>query len=246
MQQVKHSFSWDVKHGLLSPKFPKAENQAMQLSGPKFGAYLKRLAKSRDVSNTRLAEVADVTLQAVTGWFNTGSIARENLLAIAPELGASVDQILQGKAHLGQGNATSTRARTHQIPVVSWVAAGSWNEAADPYAPGAAHRWEDVDETIGKAAFALEVRGDSMEKPGGRVSFPDGCLIIVDPTRKPKPGDFVVVRNNDSDEAMFKEYVIDGGIKSLKPLNPQYRTQQIGSGTVMVGVVVLKIEKQRF
>lgn len=133
-----------------------------------------------------------------------------------------------------------------RVPVISWVAAGAWDEACDPYAPGAASRWEEIDEHISGKAFALEVRGDSMEKPGGSVSFPDGCLIVVDPTRKPVPGNFVVVRNNDHDEATFKQYVVDSGVRLLKPLNPQYPTLQVKSGTVMVGVVVLKIEKQRF
>ena len=133
-----------------------------------------------------------------------------------------------------------------RVPVISWVAAGAWQEAFDPYAPGDGHRWEELAEQVSARAFALEVRGDSMEDPGGRFSFPEGCLIVLDPERKLKAGDFAVFRNNDWDEATFKQYVVDGGQKLLKPLNPRYRAQSMPPGTVMVGVVTLKIEKQRF
>jgi SOS-response transcriptional repressor LexA len=116
------------------------------------------------------------------------------------------------------------------------VAAGSWSEASDPYAPGAAEDWLSVPGDHSRSAIALRVRGDSMEP-----RFPDGCIVIVEPHRKPVSGNFVVVRNNDWDEATFKQYVVDGGIKLLRPLNAQYPTLQIGPGTVLVGVVVRKI-----
>lgn len=142
---------------------------------------------------------------------------------------------------------TKTTPIRSRVPVISWVAAGRWTEAFDPYAPGAAHRWEDLTDEVPNVAFALEVRGDSMWNPGGgKDSFPDGCIIVVDPTRKAKPFDFIVVRNNDWDEATFKQYIVDGGVKQLKPINPQYRATQMPPGTVLVGVVIWKIEKQRY
>lgn len=218
------------------------------LTGPAFGARLKEVAASRGVSNTALAEAANVSLQAVTGWFTKGRISRQSLAAIADRLGMTVDELTRGApvTHApGTGNASFVAQRA-RVPVISWVAAGAWDEANDPYAPGAASRWQELDEPVNDKAFALEVRGDSMENPGGRAHFPEGCLIVIDPTRKPKSGDFVVVRNNDWDEATFKQYVVDGGVKLLKPLNAQYPTMQIKPGTVMVGVVAMKIEKQRF
>lgn len=123
----------------------------------------------------------------------------------------------------------------NRIPLISWVAAGQWSEAADPYAPGAAEDWIMVPGNTATGAIALRVRGDSMEP-----KFPDGCVIIVDTHRKPKSGQFVVVRNNDWNEATFKQFVQDGAIKLLKPLNPRYPVQQLGAGTVLVGVIVRK------
>lgn len=214
------------------------------------GDRIREARKKKGWTQEDLAKAAGATQSAIG---NVESDARRNpriLLGVAAALGRRPQWLLNEDGPEfddGQANVVAAPSRTHRIPVVSWVAAGAWTEATDPYEPGAAYRWEDVDETIGKAAFALEVRGDSMENIGGRVSFPDGCLIYVDPTRKPKSGDFVVVRNNDSNEAFFKQYVVDAGIKKLRPLNDQYgRAQQVGAGTVMVGVVVLKIEKQRF
>lgn len=246
MQIVKHSFSRVVKHQLLAQGSNGADNKAM-LTGKKFGMYLQELAQKREVTSTQLADLAGVTLQAVNGWFNTGRISKESLSAIAPALGLTSDQLLAGAVPGNDRGPGPVPARAvSRVPVISWVAAGKWQEAFDPYAPGDAARWEELTEQVGPNVFALEVRGDSMEDPGARVSFPEGCLIIVDSERKMKPGDFVVVRNNTWDEATFKQYVVDGGEKLLKPLNPRYRAQQIPHGTVVVGVVILKIEKQRF
>lgn len=119
-----------------------------------------------------------------------------------------------------------------QVPLISWVAAGAWSEAADPYAPGAAERWVSVTERVGRRAFALRVRGDSM-----LPEFPSGCIIVVDPDSRPAPGHFVVARNDDWDEATLKQYVVESGIPYLKPLNPAYQTVQVAPGTRIVGVV---------
>lgn len=83
-----------------------------------------------------------------------------------------------------------------------------------------------------------------MIRPDGS-GFPNGCFIAVEPRRTPKSGDFVVVRFNDSDEAAFKQYFIEGGTQYLRPLNPTYPTLGVPSDAQMVGVVFEKriIEK---
>lgn len=91
--------------------------------------------------------------------------------------------------------------------------------------------------TVSKEAFALRVRGDSMVAADGS-GFPEGCIIIVDPGREAKNGDYVVVRFNDSDEATFKRLIVDGPHKFLRPLNPSYKNIDVTEDARLAGVVV--------
>lgn len=86
--------------------------------------------------------------------------------------------------------------------------------------------------------FALRVQGDSMTNSNSNKSFHDGDIIIIDPMRKPSHGSFVIALPHKSKIATFKQLVIDGGMKFLKPLNQQYPIQQIEESTHICGVVV--------
>lgn len=149
-----------------------------------------------------------------------------------------------GTFSLHEPNVETFRPPRALLPLISWVAAGNRAEVNDPYAPGAAEAWIEFDTVASKSAFCLRVRGESMVRPDG-TGFPDGCLVAVEPKRKAKSGDFVVVRFTDSDEATFKQYFIEGQLKYLKPLNHAYPNQIVPPDAYMVGVVFEKriIEK---
>lgn len=121
-------------------------------------------------------------------------------------------------------------------PVISWVQAGEWAEAHDPYPPGDGEGFEEVPDTAGANVFWLRVVGDSMTAPVG-MSIPEGHLILVDPDQEAENGSLVVAKLTDSDEVTFKKLVIDAGQKYLKPLNPAYETVKINGNCRIVGVV---------
>ena len=85
----------------------------------------------------------------------------------------------------------------------------------------------------------LRVRGESMEP-----RFRDGDLIFVDPAVSPDHGRFVVVRREDSNEATFKQLIVEGEHKYLKTPNPDWpqRIIPIDSGAITCGVVDSKGE----
>ncbi len=96
------------------------------------------------------------------------------------------------------------------------------------------------------SAFALQVKGDSMVRADGS-GFPEGCYILVEPRRRPKSGDYVVVRFVDSDEETFKQLVLDGQVKLLRSLNPTYTTKHVlGPESHIAGTVIEKRIIERF
>lgn len=132
-----------------------------------------------------------------------------------------------GAGRLEAGPGVSAR-----VPLVSWVTAGRWCEAVDNFQPGDAEEWVDTTKRVGGGAFALRVRGDSMEP-----RCPDGAVIIVDPERDAVNGSLVVVRLQADAEATFKKLVVEGGRRFLAPLNPRYPVLEITGPAVICGVV---------
>jgi SOS-response transcriptional repressor LexA len=133
-----------------------------------------------------------------------------------PEMGAA-----------GSSNAGNTEPGPDlrgKVPLISWVRAGEWCEAQDPLAPGDAERWMDCPVGHSASTFALRVRGDSMTAPHGNSrTYPEGCIIFVDPERKsPVNGDRIVACLEGSHEVTFKVYKNEDGRQWLQPLNPSH------------------------
>ena len=125
-------------------------------------------------------------------------------------------------------------ARSFSYPEISEVQAGSPIEAIDLLQPGEGDR-HNSDAWAGPHGFWLRVRGESMNRSSG-VSFPEGMLILVHPLVEPVSGQFVVAKV-DSD-VTFKQYVVDAGVRLLKPLNPAYPVQVMDNRWQLVGTVV--------
>lgn len=126
-----------------------------------------------------------------------------------------------------------------QHPLISWVAAGSWTEAIEPYTLDEIDEWYESDTHIEGDAFWLRVKGDSMTAPYGQ-SVPEGCLVLVDTGRDALNGSLVIAKLTDANEATFKKLVIDEGIgkRYLQPLNPTYPAVQINGNCKIIGVVI--------
>jgi len=130
-----------------------------------------------------------------------------------------------------------------KVPLISWVQAGTWQPAADPYHPGDADEWIDSPVRANESVYALRVRGDSMYNPSGPKSYPDGCIIFVDPTRRsPHNGERIIAKIDGNDEVTFKVYVEDAGRVFLKPLNPQFPV--IMEKFKVLGTVIYKGEPE--
>lgn len=215
-----------------------------------------RLRKAR--AGKKLTQKALATL---VGWDNAqGRISNyendartptpQELARLAEVLEVSVTELLgsAGLAATDRGNVYQAAPTRGRVPIVSWVSAGAWQEAFDPFAPGTADDWADTEAPTSQSAFALRVRGDSMDNPRGEPTFPDGCIIVVEPALRGqvKSGDFVVARHDDWNEATFKQFVRDAGIALLRPLNPQWQTIQMAPGTAICGKVVEKIVRRRY
>ena len=148
-------------------------------------------------------------------------------------MGVSVRYLRTGKEDDSRGEVPAglhaAQPDVRPLPVISMVQAGLGREAADPYPRGYAEQSGSVDaelaRDLGRLAFALEIIGESMLD-----EFHPGDIVIIDPSVKPLPGDYVVARMEDDGSATFKKYRSRGRdaegheVFELVPLNPDYPT----------------------
>ena len=72
-------------------------------------------------------------------------------------------------------------------------------EVCDNFQPGDAEEWTESD-VRGKNAFAIRIKGDSMEP-----EFVAGDVVIVNPHIEAKPGDYVIVKNENNGRSHLKQ-----------------------------------------
>ncbi|MFL9674352.1 LexA family protein [Pseudomonas marginalis] len=130
------------------------------------------------------------------------------------------------------------------VPLISWVQAGAWCEVTDVKTIDDAEAWLPCAASHSSQTYALRVRGLSMFNQHERRSFRDGDIIFVDPSRDVGNGSLVIVKLVDSQEATFKQLVMEGDRRFLKPLNPAWPEQiiELSPDATICGVVFSKLE----
>ncbi|WP_040263729.1 helix-turn-helix domain-containing protein [Pseudomonas massiliensis] len=217
-----------------------------------FGQRLKKLRKAARLSQAQLAEACGWKSQSRVGNYETD--AREpsfaDLETIAGVLGISVLQLVVSGEKSGhkvrESGATYQvdrniepapgPVRYYEYPEISWVQAGMPVEAVE-LSNIATCEMHPSDAWAGEHGFWLKVRGPSMTAQGG-ISFIEGMVILVAPGFDVEPGNYVVAKLVDTDEATFKQYIWDSGKAYLKPLNPAFPTVEVDDTWVIVGKVV--------
>lgn len=213
-----------------------------------------------------LARLCKVQPASVNAWFNNGAKAKRLNLRYAQMICAhyapniSPDWLSDGTlpklvsglpapvpATVGPEQPASNVVAVpffKAVPLVSWVAAGSFRSVPAAAALNEAEEWLPAPRKHGPRTFALRVRGPSMHNPGGEKSFKDGDIIFVDPDIQAKHKDLVIVQIDGSDEATFKRLLIDGDRMLLEALNPSWpeRYIVINTNATILGVVIAKSE----
>lgn len=212
----------------------------------------ERIARAIQVSGKKKGEIASlcgVANSAVTQWITgeSKSLRPENLYALAKATGFRAEWLAIGEGDEREApesniSPAAQPTKSFRYPVISWVAAGSWSEAVEPYPAGFSDSYEFSEYDSKGTAFWLKVKGDSMTAPAGQ-SITEGTLILVDTEAEVAPGKLVVAKLPDSNEATFKKLVSDGGRLFLKPLNPSYPIEAVDESCRIVGVVVQALQK---
>lgn len=203
------------------------------------------------ITQAELARACGVKPPSVNGWLSGKSkfLRGENLLKAAAVLGVSQQWLATGEGPMAAAVAPSGSSNVEpgpdvkgRVPLVSWVQAGAWCEACTPVDVSEVERWLDCPVPHSKSTFVLRVRGDSMTAPTGNArTYPEGCLIFVDPERRsPVNGDRIVACLEGCNEVTFKVFKDEDGRRWLQPLNPSH--EPIREPFKVLGTVIGKWE----
>ncbi len=206
------------------------------------GARIKIARTAKGLTQQQLGDAVGMTQSAIYQLEKRDSEECLKTNAIAKVLGVTPEWLISGtgEAACFESNVEPAPAlRAQGVPLISWVAAGDWCEAHDPYPVGDAEMWLPAADNYGENAYALRVRGASMEP-----RFREGEIIVVNPHASPDNGKFVIARKEGSKEVTFKQLIREGDEAYLKAINPQWPEPIIRMDEAwhICGVVVCKME----
>ena len=175
---------------------------------------------------------------------------QENVEKIAKALKVSSEWLWKGGSQKEQTppgpdtNIEPGPAIKGYVPLISWVQAGAWCEISDVRTIDDAEIWLPCAASHSPQSYALRVRGLSMFNQHERRSFRDGDIIFVDPEKDAENGSLVIAKLMDRQEATFKQLVMEGSRRFLKPLNPAWPDPiiELDNNAMICGVVVSKLE----
>lgn len=183
--------------------------------------------KEHRLSQTELAKKSGVSQRTISSLLNPESVDSFSLKTV---------QKLVKNLRLDLSNIGDRLEVTQELPLISWVQAGSPEDVQDLFHAGEYEDLVPVTKLYSRHSYALRVQGDSMQASSG-ISFPDGCIICVDPEITYENGSYVVAKFPDTQQATFKQLVIEAGETYLKPLNDRYPIKEIDKKVVICGVV---------
>lgn len=187
-----------------------------------FGERLRQARKEKGLKQPELAAACGWESQSRISMYEQGKRVpdAEDVRKLAKCLNVSAAWLQFGESE--HANVAPAAPATRVIPVINYVQAGDPKEIVDDYAPGMGFDQITTDLELGPHAFALVIKGNSMEP-----DFKEGDKVIIDPSVEPQPGDFVVAKC-PTQEATFKKYrprgINENGVEvfELVPLNDDY------------------------
>jgi SOS-response transcriptional repressor LexA len=200
------------------------------------GERVKMKRLEMGMSQEELAAKSGTTQQSIVNVETGKTKSPRNILELAKALNVSPEYLKDGDVS-NNVSYIGVKERKGHYPLVSWVSAGCWLEAVEPYRKDEIDSWPETTVDASDGSFWLRVKGDSMTSPVG-FTVPEGMIILVDPEKEAINGNLVVAKLENENEATFKQYMVDAGRKYLKALNPHHPPTIINGNCRIVGVVV--------
>ena len=185
------------------------------------GEIVKNLIFLHDINNVTLAEAIGVHASTigrlVEGY--TKNPKDKLLRPIADYFSLTLDQLKGLNPIPWNTIKESIFGNTRRLPVYSWIKADEWvQEISD----SGTLKTVITDKELPDDAFTMEVKDSSMEP-----LFPKGTKIVCNPHKEIRDRAYILVRQKNIEAVIFRQVLIDGEYKFLKPLNKDLPSHQM-------------------
>ncbi len=183
---------------------------------------LKIVMFKRDINTSQLARDINLpqqTLQRIVSGVSPRPHSK-TLQTIADFFDITLAQ-LKGEqplpeSFLDMGLSLTTRVVAKEVPVISWNEINGYINAPDAYI-SSEHIYAEP--TLPVSTFAVALPDTSMEP-----YFQKNSIIILDSCKTIKDRCFVLIKIAESNTCVFRQLLVDGDHKYLKPVNPDLNT----------------------
>lgn len=195
---------------------------------------LKEVRKKAQLTQEELSSISGIPQQKISRIENGITEMPRDIAVLAKYLNTTPGYLMFGEKH---DTLSACASASHLVPLISWATAGKWRRSncLTLLQDNCIEKIECF-RKMHSSAFALKVKGDAMLSMEG-MAFPANTILVVDPEKSVRSHDYVIAAMAKG-EAMFRQYIVDGGKKYLKPLNSRYPIIEITSQTTICGVVV--------
>jgi len=238
---------------------PMVEVDSLPIRYPDFAKRLQKAMAEAPIDRQGVVDFfksqdTSITYEMVRRWtFGMAMPRQKKLDLLAKAVGCHAAELVYGAE--GRDLHTSSESNGHiesnvregpsmygPYPLISEVQAGEWTELCNLFEAGDAEEWLSSARNLGPHGYLLRVNGESMKNPDGRYSFSEGMILHVNPDLDPLPGQFVVVRREGTEQAVFKRYVKLDGEPYLEAINPEWpkdrKYLKLQEGDTWCGVVM--------
>jgi SOS-response transcriptional repressor LexA len=196
-------------------------------------------------AQAQLARALGLTQQVLNNW-NARGISDQGKLLAQSRLGISADWISSGTLPVLLSLSKQTNISTvspPKVPLLKKSKSLVWLERQDLSEANFEGDYLMTDLDLSKQAFGIDIDTDEMAP-----DFKEGDRIILDPSMKATPGDFVLALVGD--EIVFRKYrhrTLDSGvlITELVAQNPDYPTLRSDAQEISVVGVMAEHRKYR-
>lgn len=170
---------------------------------PKYQDFRDRLDKlmsDKEVDITTLQRATGISYEMIRRYkAGLAKPREEKLRKLADYLGVSVAYLSLGAGRFDDNvKVAGYIKKVREVPVLTWVQAGLFNETGELEYDATEPVYDD---NYPDDVYWLRVKGDSMQP-----RFFEGDLLLIDPNRQAKGGDFVIAREEfESNSMTFKK-----------------------------------------
>jgi SOS-response transcriptional repressor LexA len=201
---------------------------------------LRQFREEKQISQRELSRLTGIE-QGTISRIERGEmeLVSPHLRKLSRILGVSEARLLGIASNITPGQIGSQRIPIRDLTQLRTPIAAEQHASTDPM-----DTFVLSDFSRSVRAFALHIRGDSMEP-----TFCEGDLVVIDPEVTLRPGDFVVGQIADGD-SVFRRYRdigvnVDGNrIFELMPLNPLYAS--VRSDISQLTITGVMVEHRRY